>query len=145
MIVAAIVMGLSYAFSLLIGFEAPQVKKYALLNMFDVAGDALYTPTSLHLLLPILVGIAILLQIWGIFAFGNLKRQSKIVVSSLAMILLYYVQLGYEYLNMSQQLAGTIVPNLGAVLPAVAFIFSVMAWRSIQRDYKLIRSIDRIR
>ena len=37
------------------------------------------------------------------------------------------------------------VPNIGIFLPLAALLFTGLAWRGIQRDYKLIRSVDRIR
>lgn len=146
LLVAAILMALSYAFGVLIGFEEPQSKLYAQLSLLEVTGKATtYSPTPLHYALPLLTGIAVVLQCWAVFAFGNLQRQSRIVLWSILVILCYYGVLAYEYFHMSLQLSGSILPDLGAVLPTVALVFAIMALRAIRRDYKLIRSVDRIR
>ncbi|MDO5074875.1 MAG: DUF4293 domain-containing protein [Bacteroidales bacterium] len=145
LLVAAILMALSYAFDVLIGFTAPQSKLYTQLSMFGATGQAHYSPTALQLIMPVAAGLAIALQCWGIFAFSNLKRQARIVLLSTCAIAVFYAQLAYEFFFMKQQLAGPILPYLGAVLPVVSLVFVVMAWRAIRRDYQLIRSVDRIR
>lgn len=145
LLLSVILLGLSYAFNLLLGFSDTHPKLYLQFSMLGLSGDLPYSPPLLHWAMPALIGIALLLQICSIFSFKKLKKQARIILFSNLFILAFYGVLGHEYIQMKSQLGGAILPDLGAVFPLVSIVFSNMAWRAIQRDNKLIRSIDRIR
>ena len=70
---------------------------------------------------------------------------SLIVCSQLLMIG-YYAVLLWQWFSLSTDLPkGAFNPGLAILFPAVAFVLSILAFRGVNRDRKLLRSADRIR
>ncbi len=70
---------------------------------------------------------------------------SLIVCSQLLMVG-YYAVLLWQWFSLSTDLPnGAFNPGLAILFPAVAFVLSILAFRGVNRDRKLLRSADRIR
>lgn len=95
---------------------------------------------------PILMGIFAacgLLLILTIFLFNNRKLQMKLTLLGLVLAIIG-VGMGGYYL--SQDAALNIAqPAAGAALPILTFVFAILAHRSINKDEKLVKSVDRLR
>ena len=111
------------------------------------------TADSLPWFSPTLIGgclLAALVAIWAMFQYKSRKQQRKIVVwaqmlTLLVLILTIGVMAGYGHVQYALQ-DGPNWPFLGGlVAPMLAYIFFYMARRSIDKDIKLVASMDRLR
>lgn len=99
---------------------------------------------------PILIGITILgivITIGAIFLYNNRALQSKLSIFSV--ILAFFLPL-VAFLLMYNEKTGIptnalISDQLGAYLPVVSIISSFIAMRYINKDEKLVKSMDRLR
>lgn len=91
--------------------------------------------------------ICIAVPLIAIFMFKNRKKQKGMV--ALAMVL----NIGFiavMMMHITDFNNGTPIPTdtsyqLGAVLPIISFILMILALRGINKDQKLIKSLDRLR
>lgn len=91
--------------------------------------------------------ICIAVPLIAIFMFKNRKKQKGMV--ALAMVL----NIGFiavMMMHITDFNNGTPIPSdtsyqLGAVLPIISFILMILALRGINKDQKLIKSLDRLR
>lgn len=103
------------------------------------------------MILAILGGAITLLPLVAIFFFKNRLLQKKLIVFQLLGIIVFliilwsvsesFVESG-ESNNLqvkSQQF------KIGVIMPVVSFVFSILAYRGIRHDEKLIKSVDRLR
>lgn len=93
-----------------------------------------------------LVGLTAVISIVSLFLYKNRKLQIKMSYISLVLILASYGTI-YTYLETgSAATASTLVSvKYGAILPIVAFIFTILAIIKIKADEKLVQSLNRIR
>lgn len=93
-----------------------------------------------------LFGLAGLLALVSIFLFRNRKLQMRLTIFAfianllgIAMAILFYMQ--------NSQDAGdqTINDGAGVYLPLASFVLLLLAYRFINKDEKLVRSMDRLR
>jgi hypothetical protein len=95
--------------------------------------------------LAFLFSINLLLSLFAIFKFKNRKFQMKLCIYNSLLniaslgLAYYYVALGFS------KMEAVVHYKIFALMPIVASILSFMAYKGIQKDEKLIRSIDRIR
>ena len=90
--------------------------------------------------------IASFLTIW---LFKNRKLQKNLVILSILLIIACNVA-GYFYFFPSGQPATTTVqaglkPGIGALFPLLGLILLVLAYRFIDKDEKIVKSMDRLR
>ncbi len=94
-------------------------------------------------------GIGILLSIVAIFLFKNRKLQKNIVLLTILMILVGNLLGGLAFLEPTQSIMATnqkgITPGLGAFMPIVGLISLILAYRGINKDEKIVKSMDRLR
>ncbi len=96
-----------------------------------------------------------MLHTWGFFTFGavsalitfitiflykNRPLQMRLCRISIIFIVCLYAIIGFLYLA---KLAVTPLPTL--IIPAVALVLNLLAYRSIKKDERLVRSLDRVR
>ncbi|MCK9618064.1 MAG: DUF4293 domain-containing protein [Lentimicrobiaceae bacterium] len=98
--------------------------------------------------LALLVGIIILVNLKSIFLYKNRTKQISHVKVNIFLTMLLIVAILFVYINLIERKAG-VKPDyhgaLGIYLPISALILIVLAYRSIMRDEKLVRSADRLR
>ncbi len=94
----------------------------------------------------ILTVIMVLLPVIAIFKYKKMNVQYKFMRANMfltivvvAAILLYYTPAIAKLVQVEANY------EIGAFLPLLALVFSILAMRSIRSDIKLIRSVDRIR
>lgn len=92
----------------------------------------------------VLTSLSIILSIVALFSFRNRRNQKKLVwIDILCCILL----LAWLYYSEASTPAAT--PGgyfwVGAFLPLISIILLLMSLRGIQKDEKLIKSMDRLR
>jgi glucan phosphoethanolaminetransferase (alkaline phosphatase superfamily) len=95
--------------------------------------------------LTILVILVAVLSLITIFLFKNRKLQlllSGILTGLICVLLL--VSFYYSYSVMSKYDA-SLVPGVKMALPFLQLIFSVLAYRGIKKDDRLVKSYDRLR
>lgn len=95
---------------------------------------------------PVMMGafaLAALLLLVTIFLFNNRKLQM-----TLTKVGLFFTGVGVglgAYYLFNDQAVDTAEPAVGIALPALAIIFAYLAHRYINKDEKLVRSVDRLR
>ena len=108
--------------------------------------DQLYTIQD-HIGLLVLFGLAGVLALVSIFLFNNRKNQLMVgrfafianIIGLILAIVLYY--------NDSDKIAENVLidDGLGLYLPLLFMVFALLAFRFINKDEKLVRSMDRLR
>ncbi len=94
-----------------------------------------------------LFGVAGLLAVVSIFLFKNRKLQMRLSIFAFIANLLAVI-FGVIYF---MQFGGTEVPSekindgIGMYMPIVALVMCLLAYRFINKDEKLVRSMDRLR
>ena len=91
-------------------------------------------------------GLAGLLAIISIFLFNNRKLQLRLIIFAFIANLLGVVLAIVFYMQNSQDIGETIVNDgVGMYLPLASFILLLLAYRYINKDENLVRSMDRLR
>jgi hypothetical protein len=99
-------------------------------------------------LLLLLTVVLILVPLVAMFMFKNRKQQRSIIYLNIVAVIGFIAVLLMHVANFNNQT--TPPPSnggyaLGAVLPVLSIIFLIMAIRGINKDEKLIKSLDRLR
>jgi len=94
--------------------------------------------------LAVMLIVACLLTIWTIFAFKNRKRQARLCVWNMVLMLLWYALYAVDGLVFTPAKT-TFMPYWAAALPLVAELLYLLARRGVMADERLVRSMDRIR
>lgn len=95
-----------------------------------------------------LVGMAVLALLGSIFFFKNRDLQAKMVTLTLFLILGIAAFAGYQMITQTSVAEGagaTVAMGIGFANPIVALLFAGLALRSINKDEKLVQSMDRLR
>ena len=116
----------------------------------DVATNALFTDGEYNIQdnvgLILFFSLAGLLALAGIFLYQNRKLQMRVVIFSVAALVVGIAFCLIYYLNHSAGLESTEVNDgFGLYLPVLGLIFTLVAYRFINKDEKLVRSMDRLR
>ncbi len=81
----------------------------------------------------------------NIFLFKNRSLQMKICIFNSVLLIVFQLFIFWFAWDAGQNLEATTNYRLTIVFPVVSAILTILAYRSINNDEKLIRSIDRIR
>ena len=95
----------------------------------------------------LLAVVMTLLPLVSIFMFKNRKRQRSLTVISILSVIgfLALTLMRVSDFNNNNPDAGSGTYGLGAILPVAALIFLILAVRGINKDEKLVKSLDRLR
>jgi hypothetical protein len=99
-------------------------------------------------LLLLLTAVLIILPVVTIFMFKNRKQQRSAVYLNIVAVLGFIATMLMHVANFNSQASPAPVNGgygLGAVLPVLSIIFLIMALRGINKDEKLVKSLDRLR
>ncbi|MFN4915451.1 MAG: DUF4293 domain-containing protein [Sphingomonadales bacterium] len=94
----------------------------------------------------IILGLMVLGSLYAIFLYKKTELQKKICLytSLLSMILL--ASLIFDFFKMSKDAPDiSSYPSIHGIWPFACAILSALAWASVRRDEKLLKSMDRIR
>lgn len=94
-----------------------------------------------HIGLIILTAIIVVLSFVTIFLYNNRNLQMNIGKLNIVLLLGLIVLAGYLFSTLP--VATSL--GLGLVVPALVFVFTLLANRNIKKDEKLVRSADRLR
>ncbi len=109
----------------------------------DEAASAtlLYTSDAPVFLILNIVITALLLIV--IFMYKNLRQQMRMTILGIVLICASIVTSGF--IMMAGEPKATPILLGGVVLLLAALVFALLAYRSMRRDHKLLRSMDRLR
>jgi hypothetical protein len=113
-------------------------------NLTDQSGQSFARVTSLWPLTAILVFLA-LMSLVTILMFRNRKIQLKLALSVIALSSGLIITLGVYYYIVTHSFRLSIVPGLNMAIPVLAFVLSILAYRGILKDDRLVKSYDRLR
>jgi hypothetical protein len=145
LLIASIASGAGFLSPLSIGNfkNAPttlDMAKDGVLNVFDNMG--------LMAITALVAGVSLI----TLFLFKNRALQMNLIkgllgVSIVSLILIgWLIKSGLDAVSASEITDDSLTLNpLGLILPFVAIIFSVLAYRAIKKDENLVRSADRLR
>lgn len=93
-----------------------------------------------------MAGLAALLSLITIFLYKNRKRQAKMTLATMVIVVFYFVTaIVYLASYLEDIFQGVSTVAYGIILPVITLVLLLMANRSIRKDEKLVRSLDRIR
>jgi len=98
-------------------------------------------------LLPLTVFMVLIpvLSLVTIFIFKNRKIQLWLAISVIILIVGFiFVSIFYSWFVITEY-GAEIVPGFKMVIPVLILIFSILAYRGIRKDDRLIKSYDRLR
>ena len=98
-------------------------------------------PWSLFALL-VIVGVLTLLNI---FLFRRRALQMRICTFCMILLVAWYVLYAFFAYVLGHGLEARFRPDWAAALPFAALVFHYLAFRGIERDEALVRSLDRLR
>lgn len=101
-----------------------------------------------YFLLPLLgvVVLIIFLSLLSIFNFKSRKRQMMLIKVNMALTLILLAGYFFGYIGLLEDHVGNPPEyQFTSFMPALIFLFLLLANRGVQKDEKLIRSMDRLR
>jgi len=104
--------------------------------------------SSLHLTSTVNITIFVLnifILVINIFLFKKRKLQMKICIISILLLIAYEVYLFWYIAIVAKLLKATSSYNISVALPVLSVVFVILAYLSINKDEKLVRSLNRIR
>jgi hypothetical protein len=113
-------------------------------NLTDHAGTALTHLENLWLLTVLLILISSVSLI-TILLYKNRKVQLLLAVSVIVMASCLAVALSWYAYSITRTFSLTIIPGLKMTIPVFNLIFSILAFRGILKDDRLVKSYDRLR
>ncbi len=115
------------------------------LSFFDPDPSLQLSPYFLMPLMGTIV-LIILLSLITIFSFKNRKRQLLFTKISMAITLVLLAGYFFGYISLLEGAVGNPPKyQFASFMPILVFLFMFLANRSIQKDEKLIKSMDRLR
>jgi CDP-diglyceride synthetase len=102
----------------------------------------------LYFLLPIIsiALILIILPLLTIFSFRHLNRQLKMIRAMIFLTLIQVAAIFFFYVDrISKFVLASPEYGFGIFIPLIILVFSFLSLRSVQKDIKLLRSVDRLR
>jgi glucan phosphoethanolaminetransferase (alkaline phosphatase superfamily) len=92
----------------------------------------------------IVLGILIII-VMTIIAYKKRLRQMKLLNFGILLNVVLIVLMFFYTDKISKDLAIATKYDIGSIFPLISLIFQVLALRSVRRDEKLVRSLDRLR
>ncbi len=105
-------------------------------------GEAAIT-YGLYPLVAGLSGLAIIIALVEIFKYKNRITQMKLAIANSFLMTATLVLMTYFVMDLQKQQPGTF--GVGFFIFALAMLLNILARRFIQKDEKLVRSVDRLR
>ncbi|MCR5820546.1 MAG: DUF4293 domain-containing protein [Bacteroidaceae bacterium] len=107
----------------------------------EAAGSHLFTPWALFALL-LIVATSLIADI---FLFQHRLVQSRLAMLCCILLIAWYGVYTFFAMMLAERFMADFQLTPWAALPAMACIFSYLAFRSILKDEMLVRSLDRLR
>lgn len=89
--------------------------------------------------------IIVLIQLVIISQFRKRMLQMRLTIYNI-LLMIGWIVAGYFYADHAASLLnGQLQPEFISVMPVVAIILNILAWRGVRRDYLMLKAVDRIR
>ncbi len=98
---------------------------------------------GLYALVAGLSGVAIIIALVEIFTYKNRLTQMKLAIANSFLMTATLVLMTYFVVGLQEEYQGDF--GLGIFVFALAMLLNILARRFIQKDEKLVRSVDRLR
>jgi len=107
-----------------------------------IAGDAT-TEYGLYTVVAGISGIAVILLLIEVFSYKNRLLQMKLAIGNSFLMSLNLGLMTYFVISLQNEYEGSF--GLGLFIYAMAMLLNIVARRFIQKDEKLVKSVDRLR
>jgi hypothetical protein len=105
------------------------------------SNDVLYSTWPLT----VLSYLILLLTIFIIFQYKRRVLQLRLTIYNILLIIGLCGLAVFYSLSGAQELNGEIELSYFSIMPVIAIILNLLAWRGVRRDYLLLKAVDRIR
>ena len=143
---AVVATALMFLFPLAEFFGSSNFMLYAYkIDFYDPDPTLILSPYFLMPFMSVLV-LIILLSLTALISFKNRKRQLALSKIAMGLTLLLIGGYFFGYIALLEKSVGN-PPNYeyASFIPAIIFLFLMLANRGIQKDEKIIKSMDRLR
>jgi hypothetical protein len=113
-------------------------------NLTDTAGKTFTQVQSLWPITVILILISIL-SIITILLYGNRKVQLLLAMSVIVLSGGLIIAVSWYAYSLANSFSFAIIPGFKIIIPVFSLIFSILAYRGILKDERLVKSYDRLR
>jgi Domain of unknown function (DUF4293) len=93
----------------------------------------------------VLIILIPLISIMTIFIFKNRKIQLRLSLILIILVSVFIIASVHVSLSIISKFGASIIPGFKLALPVLILIFSVLAYRGIRKDDRLVKSYDRLR
>jgi len=93
----------------------------------------------------ILIIVIAVLSLITIFLFKKRNIQMMLAMLLIGFVTAFIIACGYYYWLIITKYDGELVPGVKMILPVIMQILSVLAYRGIKKDDRLVKSYDRLR
>jgi hypothetical protein len=113
----------------------------------NLTGEAGLSLTQVQTLWPLIILLILIsaLSIFTIFLFKNRKVQLLMAMAVILAASGFIIALLYYAISYINSFRLTIIPGFKMAIPVLNLIFSILAYRGILKDDRLIKSYDRLR
>jgi hypothetical protein len=126
-----------------------RVQTIYLLLIFGLMVCLLFLPVatidSFHWTLSVECGLTALLSIITVFLYKKRKLQMNICYGILTLLVLSYLIIFFDFWLPSHDAGAVVEFQVPVVFPLFAIVLDILTIRAIQKDEKLVRSMDRLR
>jgi glucan phosphoethanolaminetransferase (alkaline phosphatase superfamily) len=95
--------------------------------------------------LSLLIILIPLISLITIFIFKNRKIQLRFSIFLIILSSLFVIALIHVSFSIISKFDATIIPGFKMILPILILIFSILSYRGIRKDDRLVKSYDRLR
>ena len=124
----------------ILNFKLPNEEVLVYLHAYGIVKEGVLFDSDYKPVL--LASIIALVALVAVLMFKNRALQMKL---SRTVLLLSLVQIVFMVMQIEQEEGVEIGLSLGAILPVINIVLSFLAYKGIQKDDKLVKSVDRIR
>jgi hypothetical protein len=104
---------------------------------FETAGNV-FPLAAIIVVIPVLALITI-------FFYKNRTHQLRLARILIIIISLFILVSAYYSYSVSAQYGAQLIPGFKMILPFLMLVFSILAFRGIRKDERLVKSYDRLR
>ncbi|MCD6332279.1 MAG: DUF4293 domain-containing protein [Bacteroidales bacterium] len=140
----AFISALLIFFFPLLSFTQPDGHMWTLLDN-GILTDTQKDPELRTVSLQILIGLVTLLPLISIFLYRKRHIQMRLTIYCMILLIGLLGMLALYGWKLSISLDATVHIRFITIMPLIAFIFNLLAFRGIRRDDLLIKGLNRIR
>lgn len=97
----------------------------------------------------LLLGVTGLVAIISLLLFRNRKAQKQLIIGTIILLIAGNIYTAYTMSAPTREITmlshATIFPGLGSFMPLISLIALILAYRGVNKDEKIVKSMDRLR